>query len=158
MDCKKHYDEIYHAGPEPWCPYCEIDRLRATIEAKDAEVDHWRVKAECYGRIVHGCTPALESAGYHVDKSGKGGAISAIKDAVERMAATIEAKDAEIAEAKKDTARLDWLQERMFLVENIRLDRIAGGSLLTEQCSRPGRNVEFNGSTLRAAIDDAREK
>lgn len=54
------------------------------------DLDHWRVKATCYGNIVHGCSPALEAAGYPVDASGGDGAVGAIKRAVEAMAKDLE--------------------------------------------------------------------
>ena len=50
----------------------------ATKELRE-EVEHWRVKAECYGNIVHGCTPTLEEAGYPVDRNKMGGIALSVK-------------------------------------------------------------------------------
>jgi hypothetical protein len=74
------------------------DTALAYLDAKEQareEVDHWRVKAECYGAIVHGCTPALERAGIRVDIHGSGGAGIGIAGAVERIAARAEQAERE---------------------------------------------------------------
>lgn len=65
--------------------------------SEGGEVEHWRTKAKCYGDIVHGCTPALDAAGFPVDRFAKDGAVGAIKRAVEAMAAQLAERDARIA-------------------------------------------------------------
>ena len=208
MDVVKRLREycVCDDGYPEQCAECagaeEITTLRATIEAKDAEIADLKHDTDELIRVRREVIKRADAAEARVEELEKspaiedcnicgGGGVMFHADAdkevvclcVTRRIAALERelarakKDAafwedelvgsknainglleELAEAKRDTARLDWLQERMFLVENIRLDRVAGGSLLTEQCSRPGRNVEFNGSTLRAAIDKAKQR
>jgi len=75
----------------------EIERLRA-------EVEHWRVKAECYGGMVHGITPVLAKAGFPVEEFAKDGNLGAIPRAVSRMAAEVERLKAALKELR------DWFE------------------------------------------------
>lgn len=67
---------------------------QASISRLEEEVQHWKVKATCYGNIVHGCSPALEAAGFPVDASNADGRVGGIRRSVESMAK-------ELAEARK---------------------------------------------------------
>ena len=73
---------------------------------KDGE--KWRIKAKCYGDMVHGCSPALEAAGCPVDASGKGGAVKGIKDAVEVLVARL-------AAAEKRAEELEAIMNRAYI-------------------------------------------
>jgi DNA repair exonuclease SbcCD ATPase subunit len=53
-------------------------------EARD-EIDHWKVKAECYGNMVHNVSPVLAEAGYPVDNSLPDGAVGGVAKAVEKL-------------------------------------------------------------------------
>jgi hypothetical protein len=56
------------------------------LSAAEEEVNHWKIKAKCYGNIVHGCSPALAAAGFPVESSQPDGAVGGIRRAVEAMA------------------------------------------------------------------------
>ena len=73
----------------------------AEIARLQEEVDHYRVKAKCYGNIVHGCSPALASAGFPVDASNQDGAVGGIKRAVEAMSAEIARLKAALEKERK---------------------------------------------------------
>jgi hypothetical protein len=78
----------------------ECNSLKQQLaEARESQ-NHWRIKADCYGSIVHGCTPALEAAGCTVDCSGGDGAVGGIARAVKQLAA-------KLAEAKEYIASLE---------------------------------------------------
>lgn len=81
------FDEFYQEPAAPPSPCGECQKLRE-------EVEHWRTKATCYGNIVHGCTPALEKAGFPVETFAKDGAVGSIKRALEAMGADLEAAKA----------------------------------------------------------------
>lgn len=49
----------------------ELEEARASAR----DTDRWRVKAECYGAMVHGVTPALEASG-HKEVLGPSGIVS----------------------------------------------------------------------------------
>jgi len=68
----------------------ELDNMRVEIERLRKDCEHWTVKAKCYGDIVHGCTPALEAAGFPVDRFGESGSIGGIRRAVEAASNEIE--------------------------------------------------------------------
>lgn len=82
-------------------------------EAKASETDHWRVKARCYGDIVHGCSPALAAAGFPVDSSQHDGAVGGIARSVSALAETLASERAArvAAERERDEARSseEWL-------------------------------------------------
>ena len=67
----------------------EAEAMCADFKRLRAEVEHWRVKAECYGGMVHGITPALAEAGFPVEEFAKDGNLGAIPRAVSRMAAEV---------------------------------------------------------------------
>jgi hypothetical protein len=81
----------------------ELRRLAEALDAERQDSKHWRVKAQCYGAIVQGCSPALESAGYHVNATQDGGAVRGIRDAV---VAITDAIDAERYEHAREHARV----------------------------------------------------
>lgn len=66
---------------------CRIRELEQQVAELTESVQHWKIKAECYGNIVHGCSPVLASAGHPVDKTQKDGAIGGIRRAVEALTA-----------------------------------------------------------------------
>ena len=82
---------------------------------------------------------------------------AALREYREEDAATIVNMAHEIMDLREDRERLDWLQERIFVVNYVRLDRVAGGLMVTENYGRSERDVEFNGDTLRAALDAEKE-
>lgn len=63
----------------------KLGESRSEISQLRDDVNHWRVKAECYGNMVHGCSPALADAGYPVDASMQEGAVGGIRKSVEAM-------------------------------------------------------------------------
>lgn len=76
------------------CASCQSaveDDLRRQLAAANEQIHHWRTKAECYGNIVHGCSPALEKAGFPVDGEQRDGAVGGVRRAVEALAARLAA-------------------------------------------------------------------
>ncbi len=69
----------------------EVDAQAARIGELEADVEHWKRKATCYGNIVHACSPALAAAGYPVDATGEDGAVGGIAKAVETLTAELDA-------------------------------------------------------------------
>lgn len=82
--------------PEDWHERL-IERIRHDAET----IEHWRVKAMCYGDMVRGCTPALEAAGFPVDASQEDGAVGGVRRAVEAMAERIAEMEAQKQSAIK---------------------------------------------------------
>lgn len=68
-------------------PSGEVERVKDLEE----QVNHWRVKATCYGNIVHGCSPELEKAGFPVDSFAPDGAVGGIARAVKALTAELAA-------------------------------------------------------------------
>lgn len=65
------------------------------------EINHWRVKAECYGRMVHNCAPALAEAGFPVDSSQPGGGVEGVRKAVIALAADRDGLREEVEQLKR---------------------------------------------------------
>ncbi len=73
----------------------QIRRLRdenaKLLEERDAAIlraegmDHYRIKAKCYGDMVHGVSPALAEAGFPVEEFTKDGNVGAVRRSVERL-------------------------------------------------------------------------
>lgn len=61
-----------------------LQRLADQMEFKGNSVRHWWTKAQAYGNMVHGCTPALEKAGYSY-KPGTQGPKRFIAESVEAL-------------------------------------------------------------------------
>jgi len=102
QNCADNF-ERYLAAAEARADLAEAAR-DAAVKERDAavsDVDHWRVKAKCYGNIVHGCSPALEAAGHPVDKSPPGGAVEGIRKSVEALVREREAAERRCGEAVK---------------------------------------------------------
>lgn len=98
----------------------------ATLAERDAEIaklreerDHWHTKAVCYGGMVHGCEPALKSAGITVDSSGEGGAVVGIAEAVTRLADRTTRAEQEAASLRE---RVKEQEEQKRLGDRVRLD------------------------------------
>lgn len=83
-----------------------VERAEVIIQAAmdearqeaDEQIAHWRTKAECYGGIVHACSPVLEKAGVPVDASTSDGSIGGIRRAVEALAAERDAQASRVRE------------------------------------------------------------
>jgi hypothetical protein len=69
---------------EGWEPVPNADPWERCKELEE-QVNHWRVKAECYGNIVHGVTPVLGASGHTVDRFREDGAVGTIKLSVESL-------------------------------------------------------------------------
>ena len=85
----------------------KLSRSESARREAEAEIDHWRVKARCYGDIVHGCSPALAAAGFLVDATQNDGAVGGIARSVNALASAL---------ASERAARESW--EREFNVAN----------------------------------------
>jgi hypothetical protein len=87
---------------DPQCKWCEsCDEVMDLIE----QCEHWRVKAQCYGDMVHGVSPALAAAGFPVEEYAKDGNVGAIARAVAKMRdalAALKAKYERLLAAAKD--------------------------------------------------------
>lgn len=85
--------------------------MRLAIDTHDAalraEVGHYRAKAEAYGGIVHGCSPALAAAGFPVDATKPDGAVGGIRRAVEALTAQLAVAR---AVANDTAAREGWVE------------------------------------------------
>jgi len=96
----------------------EIMRLQSEVARLEREsssqtyrgnsVEHWYTKAKCYGDMVHGCSPALEAAGFPVDRFCDDGAVGGIARAVEAMQARVAELKGERDEAR-EAAKTFWL-------------------------------------------------
>lgn len=82
----------------------DLAASQSRVKELEEQIVHWQVKAKCYGDIVHGCSPALEAAGFPVDAHRSDGAVGGIKRSVEALVAKFEAdlnaKGAEIERLK----------------------------------------------------------
>jgi len=56
------------------------------------DCEHWRVKAGCYGDMVHGISPVLAAAGFPVEECAKDGNVGAIPRAVTQMRDALQAR------------------------------------------------------------------
>ncbi len=101
------------------------EELQLSKKGESDQVNHWRIKAQCYGNIVRGCTPALEASGFPVDCTRADGAVGGIARAVLAMHAAMtqlrqekgrleaslsehgESTDARCDECQKSTGK-DW--------------------------------------------------
>jgi hypothetical protein len=91
-------------GPSGWMPgETAIDALIRTRDEARAEADGWRVKAEAYGGMVHGCGPALEAAGHPIDPFQPDGRVGGIARSV---AALVKERDEARAEVERLAAML----------------------------------------------------
>ncbi len=77
-------------GKQLSAAFDERDEARDKVRQLKEDNNHWRVKAKCYGDMVHGCSPAFEAAGFPVDRRGDDGAVGGIARAAKAMAAEIE--------------------------------------------------------------------
>lgn len=73
---------------------------------KGNSYEYWYTKAKCYGDMVHGCSPALEAAGFPVDHYAKDGAVGAIARSVTALADTLAQLRAELARKDEETSEL----------------------------------------------------
>ena len=113
-------DEIIHPIT------AERDALRAEVERLKDELEHWRSKAQCYGAIVHGCSPALEAAGYPVnDGANTGGAVAGVKVAVEALKAERDALRAEKARLETTNTALLHDVQNLCVNDNERVRELA---------------------------------
>ena len=84
---------------------CTVETLQAKLDALRDQCEHLRVKATCYGDMVHGVTPALAEAGFPVEELTKDGNVGAISRAVEKLRDNMLALKAELHDCH---AELDW--------------------------------------------------
>jgi len=95
-------DRIAQAMREkPWTTEAEApdsDEINGLRE----EVAHWRVKAEAYGGMVHGCSPVFERIGFPIESHKPDGRVGGIARAAEAIG--VEMARLRAAPALTDTA------------------------------------------------------
>jgi hypothetical protein len=82
------------------------DHYAEQLAAANEDIGHWKVKATCYGNMVHGCSPALADAGFPVDDEQADGAVGGIARAVKAMAKQLAAERERGDKAEAENTRL----------------------------------------------------
>jgi hypothetical protein len=153
----------------------ENENLRAEIEAKDAEIRTWEEKTmaqQCRAIAAEERARELEDLQRRTANASKLKDLQRINDLeqwreedAETIAnfarAEVEKDDLiaalkqELAEAREDTERLDWLDGHKEIYANTRAMKTRGSYYEWQLASDSGI---WNGHTFRAAIDNAREE
>ncbi len=116
------------------------ERQRERAKEAESEIDHWRVKAKCYGDMVHGCSPALAAAGFPVDASGPGGGVEGVKRSVDALKASALAAESRIDHAEREVIRAvaeaGELRDKLTAADSRALAAEAGAATLANALRR----------------------
>jgi len=94
-------DALEAANVAPWTTEAEAP-ASDEINGLREEVAHWRVKAEAYGGMVHGCSPVFERIGFPIESHKPDGRVGGIARAAEAIG--VEMARLRAAPALTDTA------------------------------------------------------
>lgn len=87
-------DSLEARGFAPWqsAPALPDEDVSTSDEIRNLreEVSRWRVKAEAYGGMVHGCSPVFERIGFPIESHNHGGRVGGIARAAEAIGAEME--------------------------------------------------------------------
>jgi hypothetical protein len=98
---KADADALEAANVAPWTTEAEAPASDEIINLRE-EVAHWRVKAEAYGGMVHGCSPVFERIGFPIESHKPDGRVGGIARAAEAIG--VEMARLRAAPALTDTA------------------------------------------------------
>jgi multidrug resistance efflux pump len=113
----------------------------------------WVCDSFC-GRMVDAADVENRIAELESQLASSNDQVDLYKQRIQQLYASVEKLKAQLTEARKDTARLDWLEGHKEIYANTRAMKTRGSYYEWQLVSDSGI---WNGHTFRAAIDAARE-